>query len=37
MRFVDVPATAEVTKKGGEIAVIEIQRVSGRAIVVGLH
>ena len=37
LRFVNVPATAEVRKSGGETAVIEIQRVSGKAIVVGLH
>lgn len=37
LRFVDVPATVEVTKNGGEAAVIEIQRRSGRAIVVGVH
>lgn len=37
LRFVDVPATVEVRKNGGEPAVIEVQRVSGRAVVVGLH
>ena len=37
LRFVDVPATVEVAKNGGEAAVIEVQRVAGRAVVVGLH
>jgi hypothetical protein len=37
LRFVDVPAAVEVRKDGGETAVIQVQRVSGRAVVVGLH
>lgn len=37
LRFVDVPATVEVTKNRGETAVIEIRRVSGKAVVVGMH
>ena len=37
LRFVDVPATVEVEKKRGETAVIEVQRLSGRAAVVGLR
>lgn len=37
LRFVDVLATVEVTKNGGEAAVIDIQRVDGRAVLVGLH
>lgn len=37
LRFVDVPAAVEVTKNRGETAVIEIQRISGKAIVVGMH
>jgi hypothetical protein len=32
-----VPATAEVTKNNDEAAVIEIQRVSGRAVVMGVR
>ena len=37
LRFVDVTATVEVTKNGGEAAIIELQRVNGRTVVVGLH
>ena len=37
LRFVDVPATLEVTKKTGESAIVDVQRVSGRATVAGLH
>jgi hypothetical protein len=37
LRFVDVPAKVEVTKKDGETAVIKVQRISGRATVVGVH
>jgi hypothetical protein len=37
LRFVDVPATVEVTKNQGESASIEIRRVSGRATLTGLR
>jgi hypothetical protein len=37
LRFVDVPATLQVSKSAGEAAIIDLQRVSGRAVVVGLH
>jgi hypothetical protein len=37
LRFVDVPATVEVTKNGGQTAIIQIQRLSGKANVIGLH
>jgi hypothetical protein len=35
LRFVDVPVPVEMDKKGGETAVIELQRINGRAVVVG--
>jgi hypothetical protein len=37
LRFVDVPVTVEVSKNDGEAATIELQRVAGRAVLVGLH
>jgi hypothetical protein len=37
LRFVDVPETVDIQKQGGEVAVIEVERKSGRAVVVGLH
>jgi len=37
LRFVDVPATVEVTKNTGEATVIELQRIGARAVVVGLR
>jgi hypothetical protein len=37
LRFVDVPAAVAVSKNRGETAFIEVQRVSGRATIVGLH
>ena len=37
LRFVDVPETVDLQKQGGEVAVIEVERKSGRAVVVGLH
>jgi hypothetical protein len=37
LRFVDVPATVQIDKNGGGTAVIEVERRSGRALIVGLH
>jgi hypothetical protein len=37
LRFVDVPATVQVEKNAGEPAVIYIERVSGRAVLLGLR
>lgn len=37
LRFVDVPATVKVTKNGGETAVIEVERKSGRPVLVGVR
>jgi hypothetical protein len=37
LRFVDVPAPVQVDKKYGETAVIELQRINGRAVVVGVR
>jgi hypothetical protein len=37
LRFVDVPASVEVRKNGGDAAVIEIQRASGKPVVIGLR
>jgi hypothetical protein len=37
LRFVDVPATVEVTKQAGEAAVIQTQRVAGKPIVAGVR
>jgi hypothetical protein len=37
LRFVDVPQTVEIEKQGGEAAVIEVERKSGRPVVVGLR
>jgi hypothetical protein len=37
LRFVEVPAPVEVRKNGGDPAVIEIQRASGKALVIGLR
>jgi hypothetical protein len=37
LRFVDVPATVTVNKGFNETALIEVQRIDGRAVVVGLR
>lgn len=37
LRFVDVPETMEIGKQDGQAAVIEVERKSGRPVVVGLH
>jgi hypothetical protein len=37
LRFVDVPETVQIEKKGGETTVIDVERRSGRALVVGLR
>ena len=37
LRFVDVPRTVEIEKKADEVAFIEVEQRSGRAVLVGLH
>jgi hypothetical protein len=37
LRFVDVPESVEVEKPGGAAVVIEVERKSGRPVVVRLH
>jgi hypothetical protein len=37
LRFVDVPETVEIEKEGDEVVFIEVERRSGRAVLVGLH
>ena len=37
LRFVDVPETVEIEKKADEKVFIEVERRSGRAVLVGLH
>jgi hypothetical protein len=37
LRFVDVPEAVEIEKPGGAAAVIEVERKSGRPVVVRLH
>lgn len=37
LRFVEVPETVQIDKQGGETTVIDVERRSGKALVVGLR